>query len=72
MEVEKYKMIYSKSKSLDDLTKGLIKYQEDYEKFENTKILREIMNDDIRILGEYFVKRNINKAKIIIKNKNIN
>ena len=69
MEVEKYKMIYSKSKSLDDLTKGLIKYQEDYEKFENTKILREIMNDDIRILGEYFVKRNINKAKIIIKNK---
>ena len=37
MEVEKYKMIYSKSKSLDDLTKGLIKYQEDYEKFENKK-----------------------------------
>ena len=65
MEIERYKMIYSKVKTLD----GLLNGNGDYQKFDNKKTLNEIMNDDIRILGECFAKRNINKAKIIIKNK---
>ena len=33
------------------------------------KIKKEIESDNIRILGDDFVKNNLNKAKLIINNK---
>ena len=40
-----------------------------YKQNENKKEEKEYIEDFIRILGEYFVKANKNKCKIVYKNK---
>ena len=58
MEVERYKMIYTKKIRIeleDELPYGL-----------DEIINIENENDNIRILGEDFVKNNKNKGKLII------
>ena len=61
MEIERYKMIYTKIK-IEELKKKLIY---------DAKILIYIENENyyIRILGKDFVKKNENKGKLIINNK---
>ena len=65
MEFERYKMIYLKKISQN--------MEVDLEGY-NQELMEEIQNDNIRILGDYFVKNNKNKAKLIlnmlIKNTN--
>ena len=61
MEVERYKMIYTKKIRIeleDELFYGL-----------DEIINIENENDNIRILGNDFVKNNKNKGKLIINNK---
>ena len=69
MEVERYKMIFTKiiNKEIEDKldTPSSIIYI-------NHKIEDEIYSDNIRILGHDFVKNNKNKAKLIINNKKYN
>ena len=61
MEVERYKMIYTKL-IREDL--------EDEVPYDLTDIIMEdIVNDYFRILGNDFVKNNKNKGKLIINNK---
>ena len=60
MEFERYKMIYLKKISQN--------MKVDLEGY-NQELMEEIQNDNIRILGDYFVKNNKNKAKLIINNK---
>ena len=61
MEVERYKMIYSKiiRKELED------ELPDDVQEI----IDKESKNNNVRILGEDFVKKNENKGKLIINNK---
>ena len=56
MFVERYKMKYTTKadKKLKDIINHL-----------NNEIYKEIKSDNIRILGQYFVKNNENKAKLI-------
>ena len=63
MEVERYKMI------LTTKIKKELKYKIDY-LFIEQKLKKEMLSDNIRILGHDFVKNNKNKAKLIINNKN--
>ena len=60
MEFERYKMIYLKKISQN--------MEVDLEGY-NQELMEEIQNDNIRILGDYFVKNNKNKAKLILNNK---
>ena len=60
MEIERYKMIY--------ITK-IDKKLEDEIIYLKQKIQEEINIDNIRILGNEFVKNNKNKAKLVINNK---
>ena len=62
MEVERYKMIYKTTINKELKNKLLNKYT-------NKIFKEEILSDDIRILGEAFVKNNKNKVKLIINNK---
>ena len=63
MEVERYKMVYT------------TKFHETYKTlreeiiFMTDKLYNEIKSDNIRILGNDFVKNNKNKGKLIINNK---
>ena len=61
MEVEKYKMIYTRK-----VNKKLI-FSVWYKK--EVEIKDEIVSDKMRILGNDFVKKNKNKGKLIINNK---
>ena len=69
MEVERYKMIFTKiiNKEIEDKldTQSSIIYI-------NHKIEDEIYSDNIRILGHDFVKNNKNKAKLLINNRKYN
>jgi len=62
MEVEIYKLTYTKkiNKKLEEK----IKYWE--------TLLEEIHSDNIRILGNYFMNNNKNRAKLLINNKKYN
>ena len=60
MEVEEYKMVY-KRKNDEILIYEL--------NLINKKLYKEIKSDNIRILGNDFVKNNKNKGKLIINNK---
>ena len=60
MDIILYKMIYKKEK------KKKQRKTKDKDKKANKK---DIYEDNIRILGKHFVKNNINKGKLIIKNK---
>ena len=60
MEDERYKMIYTKK--IDEILIGGLE-------LENNKQYNEIESDNIRILGNDFVKKNENKGKLIINNK---
>ena len=61
MEVERYKMIYTKiineelNRKLSDIIQNIIDIENE--------------NNNIRILGNYFLKNNKNKGKLIIYNK---
>ena len=57
MEDERYKMIYTKK--IDEILIGGLE-------LENNKQYNEIESDNIRILGNDFVKKNENKGKLII------
>ena len=61
MELERYKMIYTKI--ISEKLKWKLPY--DVEKI----IEKENQSDNIRILGNDFVKNNKNKGKLIINNK---
>ena len=63
MEVERYKMVYTTI-----ISKILI----DELSYTNSKIYKEMKSDNIRILGNDFVKTNKNKGKLIINNKKYN
>jgi len=67
MEVERYKMIYTKiyTDKLLDISRSI---EDQIDEF-ILKIYKEIFSYDIRILGSDFVKNNKNKAKLIINNK---
>ena len=67
MDVERYKIILTKkiNKELKDKIFNIFIYI-------NTKVKNEVLGNDIRILGYYFVKNNKNKAKLIINNKKYN
>ena len=61
MEVERYKMIYTKIISEEFKYKFI---------FDSPEIIdKENQSDNIRLLGEDFVKNNKNKGKLIINNK---
>ena len=63
MEIEKYKMIYTKNIN-EELLDEMFMF------FIDVKFKEEIRSDnDIRILGKNFVKNNKNKAKLVINNK---
>ena len=61
MEVERYKMIYTKliREDLEDEVPYVL----------TDIIMEDIVNDYFRILGNDFVKNNENKGKLIINNK---
>ena len=61
MEIERYKMIYTK-KVNKRLEKEINLYLKE-------KTIEKIKSDNIRVLGHDFVKNNKNKAKLIINNK---
>ena len=61
MEVERYKMIYTKK--INEELKSVLSY------FDFRRIDIENENDNIRLLGKDFVKINKNKGKLIINNK---
>ena len=63
MEVERYKMIYTSK--IDETLIDQLKII----KLINKKLYNEIKSDNIRILGNDFVKNNKNKGKLIINNK---
>ena len=66
MEIERYKMIFTTEKienKINDISTELIIRK---------KIEDEIFSDNIRILGQNFVKNNKNKAKLIKNNKKCN
>ena len=59
MEVERYKMIYTKI--INEELKSVLSY------FDLEELIdKENKSDNIRILGEDFVKNNKNKGKLII------
>ena len=58
MEVERYKMVYT-TKIDETLIDELLE-------FTNNKLYNEIISDNMRILGNDFVKNNKNKGKLII------
>ena len=61
MEVERYKMVCA-TKIDETLIDELLE-------FTNNKLYNEIISDNMRILGNDFVKNNKNKGKLIINNK---
>ena len=63
MEVERYKMIYTSK--IDETLIDQLKII----KLINKKLYNEIKSDNIRILGNDFVKNIKNKGKLIINNK---
>ena len=67
MEVERYKMIYTKiyTDKLLDISRSIEDQNDEF----ILNIYKEILSYDIRILGSDFVKNNKNKAKLIINNK---
>ena len=62
MEVERYKMIYTKK--ISEKLKWKLSFFDLEELFD-----KENENDNIRLLGKDFVKNNKNKIKLIINNK---
>ena len=66
MEVERYKMIFTTK--INEESGDEIDFLEDM----GQKIKDEIISDNIRILGNNFVKNNKNKAKLLINNRKYN
>ena len=64
MEVERYKMIYTKK-----ITEEMLYEMDDYIDDSSEE---EIKSDSIRILGHQFIINNHNKVKLIINNKKYN
>ena len=62
MEVERYKMIYTKK--INEELKSVLSYF-----YLEELISKEKESDNIRLLGKDFVKNNKNKGKLIINNK---
>ena len=72
MEIEKYKMLYKiTNKDSNNYKKDEDEYEyEEEEEYEDEEQIEE--NGELRILGNYFVRKNKNKGRLIINNKKSN